>query len=156
MISARKLDQLRSTRSYGIGRLFLLARRDFSSRLAQKMSEKSQDTGGVIPGGSLLPFLDLEGTRSSELARRSGISKQAVAKSLKELEEAGLVTRSQDDSDGRAQIICFTERGVEYLLSIHAAIKSIEQEYEKLLGAAGLQALRKSLSLLAYSETDKR
>lgn len=154
MISSKKLDQLRATRNFGIGRLFLLARRDFSARLAQKMAARHPDGGPLpsspIPGGSLLPFLDLEGTRSTELARRAGITKQAVTKVLKELEEAGLVTRIQDQSDGRAQLVRFTESGVEYLLQIHAAIKSIEQEYEQLLGRAQLQQLRGSLSQLVY------
>jgi len=149
MISSKKLAQLRATRSFGIGRLFLLARRDFSARLTQKMAARHPD-GGPIVGASLLPFLDLEGTRSTELARRAGISKQAVTKVLKELDEAGLVTRTQDQSDGRAQLVHFTEQGVDYLLQIHAAIKSIEQEYEQLLGHDQLQQLRSSLSLLAY------
>lgn len=149
MISSKKLAQLRATRSFGIGRLFLLARRDFSARLTQKMAARHPD-GGPIVGASLLPFLDLEGTRSTELARRAGISKQAVTKVLKELDEAGLVTRTQDQSDGRAQLVHFTEQGVDYLLQIHAAIKSIEQEYEQLLGPDQLQQLRSSLSRVAY------
>ncbi|GAB1577315.1 winged helix DNA-binding protein [Bordetella petrii] len=136
--------------------MFLLARRDFSARLSQKMNGKFEETGNAILGGSILPFLDLEGTRSTELARRSGISKQAVTKLLKELEEAGLVTRSQDQSDGRAQVIFFTERGVEYLLSIHAAIKAVEQEYEAELGARRMQELRETLSQLVYPEAAKR
>lgn len=153
MISSKKLAQLRATRPFGIGRLFLLARRDFSNRITQKMADKHPD-GGRIPGSSLLPFIDLEGTRSTELAKRAGISKQAVAKVLKELEEAGLVTRTEDQTDGRAQLVRFTEAGVGYLLQIHAAIKAIEQEYEALLGADQLRALRSSLSLLVYPQDD--
>lgn len=151
MISARKIAQLRSARSFGIGRLFLLARRDFSQRLAKKMAEKTGNTHPIV-GGSILPFIDLEGTRSTEVARRAGISKQAVGKLLKDLEDAGLVTRSQDESDGRAQIIFFTDAGVDYLLQIHASIKSIEQEYEAILGKQEVENLRSSLSLLAYAE----
>ncbi len=49
----------------------------------------------------------------------------------------------------------FTEDGVNYLLQIHAAIKSIEQEYEQLLGAEQLQSLRSGLSLLAYSQEEQ-
>ncbi|MEG2631122.1 MAG: hypothetical protein RR857_17155 [Comamonas sp.] len=49
----------------------------------------------------------------------------------------------------------FTEDGVNYLLQIHAAIKSIEQEYEALLGAEQLQSLRSGLSLLAYSQEEQ-
>ncbi|MGO3126253.1 MAG: MarR family winged helix-turn-helix transcriptional regulator, partial [Advenella sp.] len=83
---------------------------------------------------------------------RAGISKQAVGKLLKDLEDASLVTRSQDESDGRAQIIFFTDAGVDYLQQIHASIKSIEQEYEAILGKQEVENLRSSLSKLAYAE----
>lgn len=152
MVSAQKLEQLGADRSLGIGRLFLNARRDFTARLYQKLEGQFRGTKNVLPGGVLVPFLDLEGVRSSELARRAGISKQAVAKLLRELEEAEFVTRREDPEDRRAQIICFTDRGVEYLLSIQAAVKAVEQEYAELLGEHQLQELRMLLLQLVYPE----
>ncbi|MHA7602661.1 MarR family winged helix-turn-helix transcriptional regulator [Alicycliphilus sp. T452] len=151
MISAKKLNQLRSTRPYAIGRLLLLARRDFVARLSARMEQDNKQRP-PIPGGTLLPFIDLEGTRSADLARRVGISKQAVAKSVKEMEEAGLVTRTGDKADGRAFLVSFTELGMQYLLDIHAAITAIEKEYELLLGAQRMQSLREILAMLAYPE----
>ncbi len=152
MISTQKLDELRYARRFGIGRLFLLARKDFASRVEVKMQHSGEGPQSSLPGGSLLPFIDLEGTRSSELARRIGISKQAVAKAINEMEEAGLIVRLQDEVDGRAFLVAFSEAGLEYLLKIHEAIDAVEQEYEELIGVVGMKQLRRSLSLIAYHE----
>ncbi len=151
MISTQKLDELHNARRFGIGRLLLLARRDFVNRLAAKLQQHGPDgSQASLLGSSLLPFIDLEGTRSTELARRVGISKQAVAKAIKELEDAGLVVRLQDEIDGRAFLVSFSEAGLEYLLRIHEAIDAIEQEYEQLVGAGEMKRLRQALSEIAY------
>jgi len=130
--------------------LLLLARRDFVSRLAARMEGGGEGMQSSLPGSNLLPFIDLEGTRSSELARRVGISKQAVAKAIKELEDAGLVIRLEDEVDGRAFLVSFSEAGLEYLLRIHEAIDAVEQEYEELIGVGEMKRLRQALSTIAY------
>ncbi len=104
---------------------------------------------------AILPYIDLEGTRSTEVARRMGISKQAVAKAVKELEEDGLLARTPDAADGRAFLITFTEEGVEFLLKIHANILAIESEYEQIAGAAEMRTVRRILKDIAYGQDDE-
>ncbi len=105
--------------------------------------------------GALLPFIDLQGTRSVDLARRMGISKQAVTKLVKELLEQGLLERVDDDSDGRASLVVFTDRGLDYLLVMHEAIRKVEKEYEALVGKDEMQAARWALNLIAYGKPDE-
>jgi DNA-binding MarR family transcriptional regulator len=102
-----------------------------------------------------LPFIDLEGTRSGDVARRAGISKQAAAKGIKELEDAGLLTRSVDAQDARAARVQFTERGIQYLLDMHDAISRIEASYEAQVGTAAMEGLRSTLQALIAFETQK-
>jgi len=106
--------------------------------------------------GDLLQYVDLEGTRSTELARRLGISKQAVGKTINELEEKGLLKRVADCADGRAFLVSFTDAGVEFLLEGHKAIKQIEREYEDQVGAEAMTALRAALGAIAYPAQDKK
>jgi len=153
MISKEKLNELQHSRKHGIGRLLLLARRDFARRLARKMRDQG-DPRLSTSSSAILPYIDLEGTRSTEVARRMGISKQAVAKAIKDLEEEGLLARVPDTEDGRAFLITFTEEGVEFLLRIHAHILAIESEYEQIAGVAGMQVLRKALNDIAYGQED--
>ena len=147
MISPENMIALQQARTNGIGRLMLLARRKFLSHLKKRMASD----GGIAfsrSSGALLPFIDLDGTRSSELARRAGISKQAVAKGVRELEAEGLLTRVVDRADARAALVCFTERGIDYLLGMHQAISDIENEYDALVGKPAMDALRATLAAM--------
>lgn len=150
MVTKAQLTSLQTSRRYGIGRLLLLARRDFLLRLSEKMH---MDGVMVIQaGGRLLPYIDIEGTRSAELARRIGVTKQAVARMVKELEEDGLLTREGDAADGRAQLVKFTESGLKYLKRMHAVITQIESDYDRLVGKESMIAVRTALATIAYAK----
>ncbi|GAA5232990.1 MarR family transcriptional regulator [Verticiella sediminum] len=148
MIDQERINTLRAARATGIGRMLLLARRDFLARVQERLASG----GASLPPSwaGLLPYIDIEGTRSTVLAQRAGISKQVVAKVVKELEALGLLERSPDKGDGRAFLVCFTELGLERLLSTHEAITEIEHEYEALLGARKFGVLREALFQIAY------
>lgn len=151
MISNQRLRALQQTRRHGIGRLLLLVRRDFLARVNGMMEQRVGHTV-LHASAALLPFIDIEGTRSTELARRLGVSKQAVGKIIKALEEQGFLTRSADDGDGRALLVTITEAGVDYLLEMHAAIRKIEKHYEAIVGAEQMNAMRAALSAIAYAD----
>lgn len=56
---------------------------------------------------ALFPHIDLDGTRLTEIARRVGISKQAVGQLVDDLERMGTVERVRDPADGRAKLVRF-------------------------------------------------
>lgn len=148
MATRQQLQTLQASRRHGIGRLLLLARRDFLARLAERMEA---DNDAVMQArGRLLPYIDVDGTRSVDLARRIGVTKQAVGKLLKELEEDGLLYREPDGADGRAFLVKFTDAGLEYLSRMHKCISQIERDYERLVGAERMRDVREALSLIAY------
>ena len=60
---------------------------------------------------SVMPHLDLGGTRQNVLAARMGISKQAVGQLLDEIEDAGFIYRTPDPADKRARLVRLTESG---------------------------------------------
>ena len=149
MLTKQRLLNLREARKYGIGRLLLLARRDFLARLSQKL-DGAERPSLVWSRGRLLPYIDVEGTRSSELARRLGVSKQAVTRMVRELEEDGLLIRSVDEADGRAFLITFTDSGLEYLMRMHEAIRKVERDYEREYGVESMRAVKSTLSAMVY------
>ncbi len=51
--------------------------------------------------------MDLEGTRPSELARRLGVSKEAIGEPVDEKVATGMVERVTDPTDGRAVLVRF-------------------------------------------------
>lgn len=148
MTTLNKLQSLQASRRYGIGRLLLLARRDFLERLTVKMND---ETGAIAQArGRLIPYLDVDGTRSVDLARRMGLTKQAVGKLVRELEEDGLLRREPDDADGRAFLVKFTEPGLRYLRRLHRCILEIECDYETLIGAEHMRIVRDALGVISY------
>ena len=149
MITKTQLKILREARRYGIGRLLLLARRDFITRLAARMNREGDMS--MYARGRLLPYIDIEGTRSIDLARRMGVTKQAVARMVKELEEEGLLSRETDDADGRASLVKFTDAGFDYMTQMHKVITQIEREYERAFGQEKMEQVREVLSAIAYS-----
>lgn len=97
---------------------------------------------------SLFPHLDLAGTRQTELARRMGISKQAVNQLVTELVGFGVIERVADPSDGRAQLVRFTPKGKRSLFDGLAVLEDIEGELREQLGDARMDALHDALTRL--------
>ncbi|MCA9591617.1 MAG: winged helix DNA-binding protein, partial [Myxococcales bacterium] len=61
---------------------------------------------------ALFPHVDLEhGTRLTTLADKLGVSKQAVAQLVDDLEAMGVMARVPDPDDGRAKRVVFTDKG---------------------------------------------
>lgn len=97
---------------------------------------------------SLLPHIDLEGTRLVELAKRLGISKQAVGQLVQELEKMGMVERHPDPEDGRAWRVCFSERGRQGLLQGLQQLRQLQLEMEEALGTERIARLLEDLQCL--------
>lgn len=152
MATRSRLQALQASRRHGIGRLLLLARRDFLERLSAKMDDAAATM--LQARGRLLPFIDVDGSRSVDLARSMGMTKQAVGKLVRELEEDGLLYREPDGADGRAFLVKFTDAGLEYLTRMHKCISQIERDYERLVGPDRMTVVREALSLIAYGAED--
>src|SRR5215208_7904134 len=64
--------------------------------------------------GCVFGFIDVEhGSRLTDLAERSGLTKQAVGEAATELERRGYLERVPDPNDGRAKLIKLTDWGVD-------------------------------------------
>jgi DNA-binding MarR family transcriptional regulator len=102
---------------------------------------------------ALLAHVDTEGTRITAIARRMGTSRQAASQLLQAIEARGYVERVPDPSDGRGVIVRHTASGRRILLTAIEVMRSIEKEYELILGPEGLTRLKRLLKRL-LAETD--
>ncbi len=94
---------------------------------------------------ALFPHIDLDGTRLTELARRVGVSKQAVNQLVNDLEEMGTVERTRDPTDGRAKLIRFSRHGRNSILDGLAMLGEIETELAQKIGEDNMSALHRAL-----------
>src|SRR4051795_11056015 len=84
----------------------------------------------IRPGhGCVFRFIDDEGTRLTELAERSGFTKQAVGEVVVDLERLGYVARVPDPDDRRAKTIVLTERGRAALAAGQQVFRDIEKRW---------------------------
>ena len=72
--------------------------------------------------------LATQGARLTELARRAGMTKQAMGALVNQCEAWGLVLRTDDPSDARARWVQFTPTGLAWLKAYEHAVTQAEDE----------------------------
>jgi len=97
---------------------------------------------------TLLPHVDLDGTRLTDLATRLGVTKQAAGQLVDELVEMGMLERVPDPADARAKLVRFTKRGKAAIFDGLAVLKEIEGEVERLVGAPRMRTLHEVLTAI--------
>lgn len=109
--------------------------------------------GGVVglrpTHNAVLRYLDEHGTRSTTLAQRAGLTRQALTQIVDDLEQLGYVTRRADPTDRRAKLVVYTDRGKEGFRASRAIIADLERDAERRLGRKRYEHLREALAALA-------
>jgi DNA-binding MarR family transcriptional regulator len=90
--------------------------------------------------------LDRGGTRISELARRTGVSRQAMHRTVGDLEELGLLNLATDPTNQSAKLVILTEKGQANVAAALEAFADIEVELAGRIGPSTVQELRSALS----------
>jgi len=83
--------------------------------------------------------INYAGTRLTVLAGRAGITHQAMAQLVRELEERGIVERVPDPSDGRARLVRLTDEGHQRVKVALGHIAAIEEKWTQRWRGAGLR-----------------
>jgi DNA-binding MarR family transcriptional regulator len=86
-----------------------------------------------------------QGARPTDLARRLGLSKQALNYLLRELERLGYLEREPHPDDLRSKRIVLTKRGVAAGGVIREAVAEVEVAWEEQLGPKRFAELRNLL-----------
>jgi DNA-binding MarR family transcriptional regulator len=131
-------------RHHNIGRTLNNAMNRFENRVLQILAENGHDEVRFSQV-NLTRNLDLDGTITSELARRAGMTKQAMGEIVEQCEQLGLVERTRDKRDARAKIVRFTALGLEWLEAFRIALTQAEQEMRDELGYLRTDAIASAL-----------
>jgi DNA-binding MarR family transcriptional regulator len=99
--------------------------------------------------GCVFRFIHEGGSRLTDLAESSGLSKQAVAEVVHDLEQLGYVERAPDPQDGRAKLIRLTELGAEAHRTALEIFADIERDWTERFGAERVATMRALLEELA-------
>ncbi len=101
---------------------------------------------GLRPShGCIFRYLDVNGSRLSDLAQKSGMSKQAFGEHVANVEALGYVVRVPDPEDGRAKLVIPTSLGREVLILGRQIFADLEREWAEAVGEDRVAALRETL-----------
>ena len=90
---------------------------------------------------NLIGYMEVEGLRQTELVRRSGLTKQAVQQLLDDLVADGVLARIRDPSDGRGNLVVFTEDGQRMRRDANIVKRRIERAWRRHMGDARFDEL---------------
>lgn len=135
-------------RTHNAGRVLNSALRRFEQRVMELMAAAghTEARGWHV---NLTRHLDLDGTRITELARRSAMTNAAMNELVGQCEALGLVERVPDPTDKRARIVRFTREGLAWLEDFGRAVEVAQQEMAKEVGERALSLLLKNLAAYA-------
>ena len=121
--------------------------RETIGRLVRRLR---QEQGPPVSQFAVLGRLDREGPASiSDLAAAERMRPQSMAQIVRELEEAGLVSRRPDPADARRAFVELTRPGTELVQSTRAAREDwLSRVLERELDAGERELLERAVALL--------
>jgi DNA-binding MarR family transcriptional regulator len=131
-----------------LARLLLNATRAFEQEMLARLA-----TAGLemltIRHFPVLRGLDPDrGARAATLARGAGITRQAIAQVVAELEQLGIVEQVTDPTDARAKIVRYTSYGLDGYHRAMGVFTELEREAIKAIGPRRIAALKQDLQTL--------
>jgi DNA-binding MarR family transcriptional regulator len=99
--------------------------------------------------GCVFRFIGEGGSRLTDLADFAGLTKQAVAEVVADLERLGYVERTADPQDGRAKLIRLTELGADARRTALGIFADMERDWGERYGEERVAALRELLEDIA-------
>jgi DNA-binding MarR family transcriptional regulator len=126
-----------------IGALLRMALQTARGRIVQALSEKGLDdiNQAYAP---LFQYPPIDGMRPSDLAKRLGISKQALNHVLGQVEKLGYIER-RVAQDSRGAAVHFTDRGWQVLETTVATMRQLEADWQAQIGKRRFAELKAAL-----------
>jgi DNA-binding MarR family transcriptional regulator len=90
--------------------------------------------------------MNVDGGRITELAKRAGMTKQAMGQLVRELRGHGYLELATDPVDRRAKTVTFTESGRRLARDAADSVAEAQAEFKRAVGKRGMKELRRLLA----------
>lgn len=81
------------------------------AKIARLYNHEASKYGGSMSVGYILLNIDKEGTHSTKLGPKMGMEARSLTRTLKTMEQEGLIYRQDDPDDGRMVRVFLTDEG---------------------------------------------
>src|SRR3954464_204895 len=112
---------------------------------AAERANSGRTTGLARSHSLVFAHLDADGTRPAEIARRAGISRQAVGQTVAQMKTQGLGKLAPDPSNRRARLVQPTAKGRKALERTGTGSAAAEKVLSRRIGASRVKGLREAL-----------
>jgi DNA-binding MarR family transcriptional regulator len=141
-------DEFEALKRQSVAQLLFKCARLVNERAIARVNERGTGPALRASHTALFPHLSAEGVRGAELAKKLGVTKQAVSQLVTELEEWGVVEQIADPQDGRAKLVRFSKKGEQAMLQGLAVLNQLEAELSDKIGKRRMQELHTALLAL--------
>ena len=112
--------------------------------------------GSSMSVGMVLLNIDVEnGTPSTQLGPKMGMEPTSLSRSIKNMEDEGLIVRKSDDSDGRKSIVHLTPLGLKKREIAKEVVLDLNKTIRKKLNESDIQIFLKVLKTTNKMIEDK-
>jgi DNA-binding MarR family transcriptional regulator len=112
---------------------------------AAERANAGRGTGLARSHALVFAHLDPDGTRPAEIARRAGISRQAVGQTVAQMKSLGLIKLAPDPTNRRARLVQPTAKGRKALERTGTGSQAAEKVLSRRIGAARVKSMRDAL-----------
>src|SRR5277367_4196349 len=116
---------------HNVARSLMMASRAHTAAVTARLALLGYDDF-PFASASLLWLMDEGGTRSTILAQRAGVTKQAMSQLVRLMERQGYLEQVLDPTDTRAKVVRMTERGE----AVKRACVEVREELNRKLAVA--------------------
>lgn len=109
-------------------------------RLSRMYNQKASEHDMTMSIGFILMNIDKEGTPSTSLGPKMGMEPTSLSRTLKTMEDRGLIRRQEDKIDKRKVLIFLTDEGVDKRREVRNFVLGFNEKIFKKIGAAKMKA----------------
>ncbi len=124
--------------------------------LARAYNEEAVKHGETISVGFVLLSIDKEGTPSTALGPKMGIEPTSLTRTLKQMEQKGLIVRKKNPNDGRGVLVYLTSLGKEKRDYSKQVVKQFDDMVRKNISPKKLEVFIEVIEAMNKLISDKK
>lgn len=157
-LSKGSLDQQLADTAYikeqNWGKILAMSKRQFDEWATRRLSAYGYEDFKMVYMPVLMNIKP-EGTNNNELATYAKVTKQAMSKVAKELQQMGYIKAKVSAQDKRITIFSLTERGKKLVVEARLAVKELMDIYRKEFGITEFdQSLRLMQRIILFTDQE--
>ncbi len=145
-ITSEQIERFEQNKQSSVAQLLFKAARVWNETALKRIQQRFPTIRPAHTG--VLPHLDWQGTRITELAVRMKVSKQAVSQLVQDMVNLDLLELRPDVDDGRAKRVYFSQAGFDVMQEGLDTLAQMQTEISAVIGEESIGQLLSLLQML--------